>query len=105
MYLLSEGGGERAAQLVVWGHREEFSWQLQEEKLVKLKAGRCLVYFCELIDLEIFLHIDLKRQQILDFAINHLCNIENSPVKLFYFSGKLKYLALLDQILVYSNSI
>lgn len=35
------------------------------------------VVFCELTDLEIFLHIDLKRQWIIDFAIDHLCSREN----------------------------
>lgn len=95
---------EKGAQLVVWGHREEVvSWQLQ----VKLKApggfGWC---FSELRDLETFLHVDLKRQQIIDFTIDHLCNREISPVRLFFcFSGKLKYLVLLDQILEYDSNV
>lgn len=62
--------------------------------------------FSELRDVETFLHVDLKRQQIIDVTIDHLCNREISPVKLFFcFSGKLKYLVLLDQILEYDSNV
>lgn len=108
VYLLSEeGSGKGSSVSCVGSQIRVFPGIYREKSWSNWKLGRCfVVFFWKLNDLEIFLHIDFKRQQVIDFAINHLCNRENSPVKLFFcFSGKLKYLALSDQVLVYSNSI
>lgn len=102
VYLLSEGGWGKGSSVSCVGSQIGVFPGIYRKK--SWSHGNLydvlVVVSCEPTDLEIFLRVDLKRQLVIDFAIDHLCNRENSPVKLFFhFSGKLKYLALSDQVL------